>query len=934
MKQPETAVESPASTQLCGLPAPTCATLLAADGDDFVALAALACAAPVAALFLDGVDHVWCADAADPVLGAWARRVAWRMPGVVAGDLLELYNPALDLHRPELADAGESPAAGCLVGVALGVPPAPAIGLLCVLDRQPRHLSTAQRDGLRALARQITQRVVQTPARGDGVAQALGPASAGGDDRSFRTALERLDHVAVQAYGEDGTITFWNRASETLYGYSAGEAIGRDLVELLLPPEARAAERALLARIAGGQAPAASETEVLRSDGSTAMVYSSRILVEPANGPRGFFCFDVDITARRRAESALRVSEARYRAIAQNIPGAVIRYLLHPDGHHSVEFMSPGCVGIWELEPAAFEQDAMLLWSAIVPEDREAMRASLLDSASALTLWTHDWRIVTPSGQHKRLHTSSFPTRRSNGVVVWDGVVFDVTERHAAQAAIALSEARLRILTEAAPEAIVVLDVDAGHLVEFNGKACTMFGLSPAQLTARNPADLSPERQPDGRLSLDAAGEYIGRAAAGEEPVFEWLHQAADGRQIPCEVHLVRLPDATRVLVRGSLIDISARQRAERALRDSEQRFRSLVEDIETIAVQGYDRQRRITFWNHASELLYGYPAGEALGQRIEDLIIPTHLREAVAATVDRWIADGKVSVTSENLILKHRDGTPLPVFSSHIMQTNGRGEPELYCLDVDLRELRRTEAALQRANETLQQRNHELQQFVMVASHDLQEPLRKVQTFGDRLQSELGERLAAAERDHLERMIRAAGRMRDLIQDLLDYSSVSGAPGVHGTVDLGEIVAGVLDDLEAEIAQAGATISVGPLPTVSADAIQMRQLFQNVIGNALKYRVAERAPRISVDSTVMRDETGSTRCSIRVADNGIGFDPQFSERIFAPFQRLHARSEYTGTGIGLAIVRKIVERHDGTVVAHGRPGEGAEFTITLPLGP
>ena len=751
---------------------------------------------------------------------------------------------------------------------------------------------------------------------------------------------------------------------------------------------------------------------------------------------------------RERAEAALRASEARLRAVAENLPGAIFRFRLRPDGTRAMDYISGGCVGIWEHPPAAVERNPLLLSEITLPEEREGLRNSLEQSARTLEPWIHQWRILTRSGRRRWLQCNGQPSRQPDGHVVWDGFVFDITERREAEAAIALSEARLRVLLESAPEAVVVLDVEAGHFVDCNGKACRLFGLDSATLATSGPAALSPAFQPDGSPSLDAAMGYISRAVAGEEPVFEWMHRDAAGRPVPCEVHLVRIPDASRILVRGSLVDISARKaaeealrlsearlglvvrnmadglfvidrewryteinpaaaryvgrspesligvdmrtllpeaeasvfgrayaavmagappttvvdfypplkrwfegriqalgdgvavffsditdrkRAEQALRESEHRFRSLVEDIGTIAVQGYDRERRITFWNRASELLYGWSAAEALGRRLEDLIIPPAMRAAVVELSDQWLAAGKVTVPSEELVLVHRDGTPVPVYSSHVMQIKADGEPALYCLDIDLRSLRRTEAALQEANAALEQRNRDLQQFLMAASHDLQEPLRKVQAFGDLLQSSLDDRISAAERDHLARMQAAAGRMRDLLHDLLGYSTVAATGSLRGNVDLDALLRGLIDDLEPEIAAAGASVSVTGLPCIVGDAAQLRQLFINLIGNALKYRVPTRPPRIDIDA-VPGPALARPATRIRVADNGIGFDDTHRERIFQPFQRLHSYAEYPGTGLGLAIVRRIAEQHGGQVQAHGWPGEGAEFIVDLPL--
>jgi light-regulated signal transduction histidine kinase (bacteriophytochrome) len=213
------------------------------------------------------------------------------------------------------------------------------------------------------------------------------------------------------------------------------------------------------------------------------------------------------------------------------------------------------------------------------------------------------------------------------------------------------------------------------------------------------------------------------------------------------------------------------------------------------------------------------------------------------------------------------------------------------------------------------------------VASHDLQEPLRKILAFGDRLRMQLGDSLEAAPADSLGRMLNAAARMQGLINDVLSFARVGSRTQNFVTVPLAGIVTDVLVDLETRIAEAQATVRFDGLPEIQADPLQMRQLFQNLLANALKFRRPDVAPLISIDGSIVED-----RAMIEISDNGIGFEPQHAERIFGIFQRLHSRAAYEGTGIGLAICRRIVERHHGSVTATGRPGEGATFVVSLPL--
>lgn len=229
-------------------------------------------------------------------------------------------------------------------------------------------------------------------------------------------------------------------------------------------------------------------------------------------------------------------------------------------------------------------------------------------------------------------------------------------------------------------------------------------------------------------------------------------------------------------------------------------------------------------------------------------------------------------------------------------------------------------------AEEELKRSNKELEDFAYVASHDLQEPLRKIQAFGDLLETEYKDELGDGS-DYLNRIRAASSRMSKLIQDLLTFSRIATKSNPPEPVDLNEILVDVVDDLELRIADTEGTVDVGELPTVMADPTHMRQLFQNLIGNALKFHRVDDAPIVRIEQ-----HTGDENCfEIRVCDNGIGFDRKYVDRIFSVFQRLHGREEYEGTGIGLAVCRKIVEQYDGTITAETKKNDGSTFIITLP---
>ncbi len=251
-------------------------------------------------------------------------------------------------------------------------------------------------------------------------------------------------------------------------------------------------------------------------------------------------------------------------------------------------------------------------------------------------------------------------------------------------------------------------------------------------------------------------------------------------------------------------------------------------------------------------------------------------------------------------------------------------------CLHTDVTQLKQREIELERSN-------RELQEFASVASHDLQEPLRKIEAFGDRLKQRLASKLGEDERGYMERIESATRRMRALIDDLLVYARVTTQAKPLVSCNLNQIAAEVISDLEIHLKESGGRVMYETLATIDADPTQMRQLLQNLISNGLKFRRPGEAPVVRLVTRILKDKAvpaagkGRDLCELDVADDGIGFEMRYLDRIFTIFQRLHGRNEYEGTGIGLATCRKIVERHGGAITAITAPGQGAIFRVTLP---
>lgn len=282
-----------------------------------------------------------------------------------------------------------------------------------------------------------------------------------------------------------------------------------------------------------------------------------------------------------------------------------------------------------------------------------------------------------------------------------------------------------------------------------------------------------------------------------------------------------------------------------------------------------------------------------------------------------------------KDIILHTTDGKELETSWASV----GLSDRSLIAIGIDITERKRAEKQRELYLEQLKRSNKELQDFAFVASHDLQEPLRKIQSFGDLLVTEFSDAISEEGRDFLVRMQDAATRMRVLIDSLLAYSRVTTKTRPFFQVNLVEAVEEALGNLAVLKEEKNASVEVGGLPTVEGDKLQMVQLFQNLIGNALKFHRKGESPKVKIHAHTIHEGTSDKgdAYEIFVEDNGIGFDEGYLSRIFAPFQRLHGKSEYEGVGIGLAICRKIVERHHGHITANSRPDEGAVFVVTLP---
>ena len=373
---------------------------------------------------------------------------------------------------------------------------------------------------------------------------------------------------------------------------------------------------------------------------------------------------------------------------------------------------------------------------------------------------------------------------------------------------------------------------------------------------------------------------------------------------------------------------LTRREAAERALAESSAQTRAIVEGVAD-GIVTIDSAGRVEAVNRAGEAMFGYPA-EALLKRDVRVLLAWPARparpDAPAAVWLRAVlqrAAGKRTEASGRRI----DGSVFPMEVS-VTQTDRGGQPLYVALVRDTTQQKRFEAELKTQRAELEVMNRELEDFAFLSSHDLQEPLRKIRSFAQLLRQRIGATLEARSVSYLDYIEEAGGRLHALIRDLLEYSRTSRGPLTLEAVDLKQLAAAVVNDLSPAIAEAHATVQLGELPVVQADATQMRLLLQNLLSNALKFR-GPQAPLIAVWA-----EVDGSSCRLNVRDNGIGIDPKYHTTIFQSLKRLHTREQYLGTGLGLAICNRVAERHGGQIHVASALGEGSVFTLTIPLRP
>ncbi|HZX31094.1 MAG TPA: PAS domain S-box protein [Rhodocyclaceae bacterium] len=814
-----------------------------------------------------------------------------------------------------------------MLQIVLGALPATAIGYLVFSGDS--SLSAAQRWfqfvalGAALFVSGLTAYLAWRCHRLDAVAEPARTESAPFNAIPFDAVFDLAPDAVIIADG-NGRVVKVNRKACALFGHGDEDFSRLRMADLF--PELADEDMLPQMRPPRGMTPHRLASPALRRDGVSfpAEIEVGSLAVD---GHDWIVAVVRDVSEARKAAEHLKQSERQFRDIFDHAPIGMALTAL--DGQ-VVEANESLC------KLLGYTHDQLLgvrFQDITHPDDLDAHAGSFQDMAAG--------KLDTYRVERRYVHKDGTPVWTLLGVSLQRDTrgqprrflfqIVDIGAIKAAQEALAASEVRLQRVLEGSNDGFWDRHIPSGTTT-FSPRWATMLGYESSEII---PEMGSWEKlvHPD---DLPICRRILAEHLAGERDRYEavyrmrhksghWVWILARGKAYEWDA------DGHPLRMAGTHTDVTVRQLTTEALRLRERTLKAVLEAL-PIGVWIADANGRITSANPAA-LAIGpgvrYRALAEDGKRSEDAwgedgrTVPPH-DWALARAIQRREKIGEQLVEVE-----FADGSKKTVLNSGAPILDEEGKPlGAIAVNQDMTQWLQLEQDLLRRTYQLEESNRELEQFAYVASHDLQEPLRKVSSFAQLFAKKYAGHLDEAGQTYINFMVDGASRMQILVDDLLHYSRLTRVDRSHQEVDMDAVLDGVLADLQLFIKETGARIEAGRLPAIQGDASQLRALLQNLISNAVKYRAPDRPPEVQVGASVQAGEA-----TFWVRDNGIGIDPRYFEKIFVIFQRLHARSEYPGTGIGLAICKKIVDNHAGRIWVESSPGQGATFFFTLPTG-
>ena len=636
----------------------------------------------------------------------------------------------------------------------------------------------------------------------------------------------------------------------------------------------------------------------------------------------------VDITEVRLREKEIAETAALLKRLSDRIPGFIYQYCQYPDGSASVPWASEGVRDVYGLSPEEVKTNANAIFERTHPDDWPGQAASFEESARNLTVWRHEYRIVMPDGEVRWLAAESMPERLADGSTLWHGHCQDITSRKADEQRIAELSERFQLATKAAQIGIYEFDFAQGRAI-VDDTMCRIYGVELAEwnYTFDFWANLV---HPGDRASVMETMAFIVEQGDDFSSEFRILRPDGKVRYLKSYGLIQRDASGNSLRIVGTNWDITEQQEADNALRESEQRFRTLLERVPGVAVQGFDAECRIHYWNEASERFYGYRAEEVMGADLVELVVPPEMRDEARAAIRKSAETGAPIDAGETSLL-HRDGRILQAFSSSaIVQTPGK-PASLYCLDIDLTAHKRLEEQLRQA-----QKMEAVGQLAGGIAHDFNNMLSAI-LGNSQLAKEIAGTADADLAEHLDEIERATLRASALTRQLLVFSrSQVISPEI---ICLNDVIENVLKMIRRTIGEhiELAFVPETKLENVHVDRGQIEQVLINLCVNARDAMQPGGRLTIRTCNFFADEETvghmpwakPGNFSGIQVCDTGTGIDEATREHIFDPF--FTTKEVGQGTGLGLATVYGIVQQHHGLIKVESEVGKGTTFSVYFP---
>jgi PAS domain S-box-containing protein len=710
----------------------------------------------------------------------------------------------------------------------------------------------------------------------------------------------------------DTTIINANISGARIFGRSPEKLRGGRFTDLIPGPD-RDCFQAFLAKVLAADTWNECETAVRKPDGAQLFaVLQGRRLVQAGK----IAIFVTDITTRRAAEVALRESEQKYKDVADRLAEGVFE----ADAQGRVTYANQKVLSSLGLSEDDL-RTGLSVFDVIAPSGLALAKERFVRVLKQEDVGTGEYPLLRRDGSVFPALVHSLAVVREAQVIGVRGILIDISERKRAETALEDSERKFRELSELLGAGIFEADA-AGVLTYANPHGLGMFGLAENDL--RDGFKIFDVIMPRDR---DAAAANYGRVLRRENvgPV-EYLVKRKDGTVFTILNHSTAIVRGGEVAgVRGIAVDISDLKRAEHALRESEKRFRTLLQSLHE-GIWVLDKDDLTTFVNPRMAEMLGYTEDEMVGKPVYEF----NDEEGRKFTAE-MMARRKHGITEQlegELVRKDGGRVYALLETSPILDDDGAYVGSIAGVQ-DITERKLNEERMKQTLAELDRSNKELEHFAYVTSHDLREPLRMMASFAQALDKRYSGRLDGTAEEYIHFIVDGASRMQKLIDDILVYSRVSTRGLPLEPVDMEKALREALLNLKAAVDESGARIASDPLPVVNGDQVQLLQVLQNLIGNALKFRREEEPPVVTIAASRKGPDW-----LFSVKDNGIGMDPELFGRLFVLFQRLHPPDKYPGTGVGLAVAKKIVERHGGRIWVESQPGRGSTFHFSIPASP